>query len=390
RGGAEWLAGIAGRVPDRAVRRLPASVAHMQREHPTRSLWSRGFARLWGANSSVQASEQVALLALPLLAALALEAGAGEMGMLAFALNAPYLLAGLVGGVAIDRMPAARAFALAALARALALLTLALLALTGSLSLPLLYALAFIAASGSVMLDIAMQAITPGLVARERLIAANSALEGSRAAATMAGPTVAGALAALLSAAGALAIAGLVGAAAAALVPAPRPAAGAAMPKLRLKALPRAILDGLRFVLRVPELRAVTLCAALWNASWGAIYAILVLHAARDLALAPAQIGLMLATLGVGSLLGTLAATATERRLGIGPVMVIGPALSAVGGLLIAFGGALASAAGLFLVGFGPTLYAIGQTALRQALTPLALFARVTAAMRSLTWGVRA
>jgi len=156
--------------------------------------------------------------------------------------------------------------------------------------------------------------------------------------------------------------------------------------------------EGLAFLATEPRLRALTLCALVWNVSWFALGAVMVLYAARDLGLSGAEIGLVFAADGVGMVLGALVAPRIERRFGLGRAIVIGPSLCALGTplILLASAGFLLSGfvlplllAGRFLYGFGPMIFGIGATSLRQTLTPAALLGRVNAGVRWLTNGFR-
>jgi len=153
------------------------------------------------------------------------------------------------------------------------------------------------------------------------------------------------------------------------------------------------IREGLGFLLGEPRLRALALCALTWNVSWFAMGAVLVLHAARSLGLSAAEIGLVFAVDGIGMVLGAIAAPAIERRIGLGRAIVLGPTLCALGVPLILLGTPATAipllAAGRFLFGFGPMVFGVTQTSLRQSVTPIQLLGRVNASLRWLTWGFR-
>ena len=68
------------------------------------SLWRHpAFLRLWTASAISDIGSQVSALALPLIAALMLDATAWQMGLLSAAESAPTLLVGLFAGVWVDR-----------------------------------------------------------------------------------------------------------------------------------------------------------------------------------------------------------------------------------------------------------------------------------------------
>ena len=69
------------------------------------------FNRLAWSNLAAQSAEQVALAAAPIVAVLALDAGAGETGLLQTAQTLPFLLMSIPAGVLADRMSRARLMA---------------------------------------------------------------------------------------------------------------------------------------------------------------------------------------------------------------------------------------------------------------------------------------
>lgn len=352
---------------------------------------SRDFTKLLGAYAASQFGDQITLLALPLAAALMLGAGPREMGWLAAAASAPFFLFGLPAGVWVDRLPRRSVMLAADVTRALVLLAVPAATLLGLLTLPLLIAVALLSGTAAVFVDIASQSYVPVLVGRERLIGANSRFETSRAAATTGGPALAGLLAGTIGPGLAIAVSAAASLLAATCVGAirardtnPPPARRAFLAELR---------EGLAFLASERRLRALTLCALVWNVSWFALGAVMVLYAARELGLSGAAIGLVFAADGVGMVLGALAAPGIERRFGLGRAIVIGPSLCALGTPLILLASPGFSLplllAGRFLYGFGPIIFGIGATSLRQALTPPALLGRVNAGVRWLTNGFR-
>src|SRR5829696_9635355 len=67
-------------------------------------LWRHAdFRRLWAAQSASLFGSEITALALPLMAVLLLDASPGQMGALAAAGTAPFLLCSLLAGVWVDR-----------------------------------------------------------------------------------------------------------------------------------------------------------------------------------------------------------------------------------------------------------------------------------------------
>src|SRR6266850_298788 len=153
-----------------------------------------GFNRLAWSNLAAQSAEQIALAAAPIVAVLALGAGAGETGLLQTAQTLPFLVLSVPAGVLADRMSHRRLMAGAEALRAMALAGVLALAQLGLLTLPLLALLGFVGACGTVAYSVAAPALVPALVPAEALPVANGRIELARTVAFASGPALAGAL----------------------------------------------------------------------------------------------------------------------------------------------------------------------------------------------------
>ena len=83
------------------------------------------------------------------------------------------------------------------------------------------------------------------------------------------------------------------------------------------------VLDGLRFAWRDPYLRAMTAFSSLANLALTGVDALLVVFLVRTVGLSSAGAGLVMASLGVGGVLGALAARPLGRRFGTARAMLI-------------------------------------------------------------------
>src|SRR5215204_3808847 len=118
-------------------------------------LWHhRDFLRFWAAQSVSHVGTQISLLALPLMAALTLDASPFEVGVLAAAGQAPMLLVGLFAGAWVDRRLRRPVMMIADLGRAAVLLVIPIAAAFDALSMGVLYAVAFIAGTLTVFFDV--------------------------------------------------------------------------------------------------------------------------------------------------------------------------------------------------------------------------------------------
>ena len=352
------------------------------------------FTALLGAAAGTHAADQLALATLPLTATLVLGAGPDVLGLLVAAQSAAWLLVSLPAGAWVDRLPRRQllitALGLGLLASVIAVIA----AATGEASL--LGVAAFAGASGTVVYVLTSVSLLPSLVPSTDLPRANARLELARAVVSLAAPFVAGLLAQHLSPTWGYALAALGAALALACVLAlprvPAPSAGTARPSFL-----SAIRTGARFVINNDLLRGISLCAIFWNFAFFALLAIWAPLALGPLGLDPASMGLAQSAYGAGLILGALVAPVSSRRLPPLATLIFGPAVSAVAaGLFLAapshagtVNGFVLAAAGYFLVGFGPMLWLICQTTVRQLVTPLSLMGRVNATVQTAIYGVR-
>jgi predicted MFS family arabinose efflux permease len=82
------------------------------------------------------------------------------------------------------------------------------------------------------------------------------------------------------------------------------------------------VLDGLRFAWRDPYVRAMTAFSSLGNLALTGVDALMVVFLVRTLGLSPGAAGLVLASFGVGGVLGALAARPLGRRFGTARTMI--------------------------------------------------------------------
>jgi predicted MFS family arabinose efflux permease len=356
----------------------------------THSTLLPAFTRLAWSNLAAQSAEQIGFAAVPLVAVLALGAGAGETGVLAAAQTLPFLLLALPIGVLADRVRRRALMAGAEALRAATLIVLPVLAWLDLLSIPALAALGFVGATGTVAYSVAAPSLVPTLVSPDRRAAANGRLELARSLAFAAGPAIGGALVSWSGAAPAFVLAAILSVLAAVLLAGlaepPRPAA----PR---RAMGVELREGAGFVWRHALLRPILLTAVAWNLSWFVLQAAYVPYAITTLGMSAAAVGQTLALYGAGMVAGALLAPLIARRLHFGTVIALGPLASVAAAAAMAAsirwpGPALPMLAFL-LFGAGPILWTIAQTTLRQAVTPAPLLGRVSAMVMMASYGAR-
>jgi predicted MFS family arabinose efflux permease len=347
------------------------------------------FNRLAWSNLAAQSAEQIALAAAPLVAVLALGAGAAETGALQTILTLPFVLFAIPAGLLADRLRRRSVMAAAEALRTVALLATVALILAGGLTLPLLAGLGFLAVCGTVTYSVAAPALVPALVPARALPAANARIELARTVAFAGGPALGGALVGWTGAAPAFALAAALSLAAVGLLARIDEPARRHPPRRRPLA---EIREGAGFVFRHRLLRPVFVTQVIFNTAWFVMLAVFVPYAAHRLGLSAAGIGATLAMYGVGMVAGALAAPRVLAALPFGTVVAIGPVAGLVAAVLIALTSVVPSPAlagfGLFLLGAGPILWTISTTTLRQTVTPPDLLGRVSA-INIMAYGAR-
>lgn len=359
----------------------------------TRATRVPAFNRLWAAETLSVLGQQVAVLALPLIAAVTLNATPAQMGLLVAIETAPLLLFSLIAGVWIDQRPRRPVLVWTDLLRALALLLVPLAALTGVLRLELLYLVAFVVGTLSVYFNVAYQSLLPDLVPRAALADANGKLETSRAGAEVLGPGLGGALIGLVGAVAGVWVNIATFLASALFLGGLRVPEYLAPPQAPVP-LGTQLREGLSYVWSHRLIRPLVLCASTLNFAQGLLDALLVLYLSRDLGLTPIQIGLVYMGGNVGFVLGALLSGRLSAWLGLGRAALLAALLAGLGCLLVPVSSALGTLAipGLMLArllfGVGVVVFSVQHVTLRQAITPRELQGRMHASVRFFAGGV--
>src|SRR5215475_905987 len=140
------------------------------------------FRSLWAGLSISQLGDQISLIALPLVAVLALDASPAQMGYLAAAGLAPNLLFALHAGALADRFGRRRKLMIATdLGRAVLIGSIPAAYAVGRLSLGLLYVVAFLVGTLSVLFTVSYSTLFISVLPREHYVEGTSLVSGSRA-----------------------------------------------------------------------------------------------------------------------------------------------------------------------------------------------------------------
>jgi len=354
-------------------------------------LWRNAdFVRLWSSLTITHFGGQITFLALPLTAALLLDATPLEMGVLTALESVPFALFGLFAGVLVDRAPKLPIIIWSDVGRAAALLIVPACAWLGVLSMGVLYVVGFLVGTGSVLGWPAYQVFMTERVGRERLAEANAKIGISDSAAQLVGPGLAGALIQWLTAPFAILLDAFSFFLSAWILRGIPPGASDA-PKMRAKSVGAEIREGLAEIWHNTTLRALAWSIAVWQVFRHAYFAIVVVFAARELGFSPGHVGALWMLAGLGTLGAAGAVEPLNRRFGFGPTILLG--ILGTGGAWLLIGaasGGPATASVIFGVGlaaldFSAMVFFINYLTLRQAAAPEALRGRVIATMICLT-----
>jgi MFS family permease len=349
----------------------------------------RNFTKAMVASGFANLADGVLWVALPLLA-VELTRSPLLIAGITVAARLPWLLAPVAGAFA-DRLDRRQSMVRVNLVRTVLLGGLALAAAVDLATLPMLFAVAVLLGVAETLFDTSAQSLLPAVVDREDLTRANSRLFAVELVAnTFVGPPLGGLLAAagLAVALGLPAAAYLVGAGCLALLVGSFRAAGAGPAgSTRLR---DDIAEGTRFVWRHPVLRPLAIMLGIQNMAFSAAFSVFVLFAVAPgpMGLSKAGYGVLTATLGVGSLLGSWLAVPVERRLGRVNTLVLSIVLNALT-LAVPVVTTLPVPIGASMVasGAGIVLWNVITVSLRQRITPDRLLGRMNASYRLVGWG---
>ena len=347
-------------------------------------LWQHpDFLKLWAAQSTSAFGAQIAGVAVPLLAAVTLDATALEMGILTAVGSLPFLLIGLFVGVWADRNRKRPMMVTADLWRSVVLLVIPAAALLDQLSFGLLLVVALINGLLSVIFDVADLSYLPSLVRRDQLVEANSKIEGSYSTAQIAGPAIAGVLVALVSAPFAMIANALTFLGSAWWLRKIEHVEEPPIPKAEHEPIRAEITTGMRTISTSPILRALVGTTGATTFFGEIFMAIYVLYLTRELDLSTAMIGVVFGIGGVGALIGAMLAAPLSNRIGVGNAIILGQTMFGVTGMLIPLAVLVPSIAlpmviaSEFLQWGFLILRQVNSAGMRQAYTPLPEMGRV-------------
>ena len=286
--------------------------------------------KLWTASASSNLADGIFQIALPLLAIRLTDSPVLIAGVAVVA-RLPWLVFVLFAGALADRLDRRRTMVAVSVLRTAIALFLALAVFTGMDSLAMIYVAAFVLGIGETLFDTAAQSVMPSIVGRDDLSKANGRLYAVELTMNQfVGPPLGGLLAGVaigLAFAGS-ALAFAFAAVGLALL------AGSFRPQgaKRDTGMLADIREGLAYLWNHRLLRTLAIMVGVMNLASMAAFSIFVLYAVEPgpLGLDEFGFGVLMTTLAIGSLAGSLVVERVERRLGRARLLTLAVITSAV------------------------------------------------------------
>ncbi len=343
------------------------------------------FWKYWTGQTISNLGSSITLFALPLLV-YKLTGSALNLGITTAAEFLPYLLFGLILGAWTDRVDRKRMMIGTDIARALIIASIPLLYAFGMLVVWWIYVVGFIHATLTICFEAGQFAAIPSLVNQDDLVTANGRIQASYSGASVLGPLLAGVLVTQVP----LPVLMLIDAFSFLLS-----SFSLVLIKKRFntgeKRAPTSIrsdvVEGLRYVLRHPVLRNISIMMALVNFVGTTAYAQLIYFAKLRLQASDFQASLLYSAGSLGVVILALAAGPLRKRLSfstvaLGALMLEG-ILTVVFSLMRLYWAAVVL---WTLIGGLGILFNINTSSLRQAIVPNHMLGRVITIAGVLAW----
>lgn len=366
--------------PGSAVASPPAPPRGSTRRDLGWLMRDRSFRALFAAHVVSNLGDWLAFLALFSMAALEWRTGVLGVSFLAISFALPMLLVAPVAGVFVDRWDLRRVLVLADLLRAGLVLL-----MTVAPGVPALCGLLFLQQSISSFFNPAQGAALPRLVPRQHLLAANALnVQGAHLTRVL-GPGLAGLLVAALGARGCF-YADAASFALSAVLLATLPSLPSAhRPGRRARDVWGDLREAVHFLWGARRLRRAVAMVSLTMMSLGAFMALVAVYARDQLGAGSRSMGILVSSIGLGTIAGAGIVLHTGRRWGKTPSMLagmllLGPAMAG----LARSDEVLPALACAVLLGAAAGAVLVPAQALVQEETPHALMGRVQSSATAL------
>ncbi|WP_197418194.1 MFS transporter [Paucibacter sp. KCTC 42545] len=354
------------------------------------------FRQFWAADIALRLGGRAWMLALPVIAIEFLQADSRQIGYLATASTASYLILGLPAGAWVERMRKRNVMLSTAVIRALLLCSIPLLWWLGGLSFSFLLAVTFMIGLANLFYDTAYQSYIPLLVGANNTYKANAQIETTARAARAVTPALLGWAMKTISAPLLLLIDAF-GHVVSATLLRRVPEVEEKLPAPSSRNLRAELMEGFRFIRNEPVLWSIALAIVFSNFFATAITTLMPVLVLTHLKLGPGSLGVVYTAGEIGGFLGALLLTPLRRYFEVGQMLAGGLLLAAGSTALVPLAMGMPDSSpklalgilmlSVFGTAIGGVTFAVSQISLRQMLCPAALSSRVNATMRFVIWG---
>jgi MFS family permease len=354
---------------------------------PGAQLWrNRDFNIFWAGQALSVLGDAFAIIALPLLV-LQATGSVVQMGLVTGVFGVGQLIAGLFAGALVDRMDRRKLMIACDVTRALLFAAIPLAWWLAGPQLWLIYVVTLFGSALGMLFQVAYITAVANLAERDQITDANGRLQATFALAFVLGPMLAGQISGVFGPAASIgidAVSFVISAFSLTLIRLRRASVAHDEPVRRGLGLD-GIVTGIRFLLRQPTLRAITLLFFVFALLAAGGNDLFVYYLKHDLGQGDGAVGTVFGVASLGAIVGAVVAPWLRRRLGFGAGFIGGMALSGLA--LLAFGltPTIVLVAPLAMIfTFADTIKGINSMSLRQEITPDHLLGRVTAAFWTL------
>jgi MFS family permease len=354
----------------------------------TASGWLRGdFGKFWVGQTVSNLGSSITLFALPLLV-YELTGSAVNLALTMAVQFIPHLLFGLIIGAYVDRLDRKKLMIIVDLLRLVAISTIPLMAALDALTVWWIYGTGFVMSTLTIFFDASQFAAIPSLVSEKDLVTANGRIQASFAGAQIAGPLLAGLLVSMLPLSGVVLVdASTFVVSAISLVMIKKGFNLVERDTQTPSSLWSDVMEGLRYVMRNPVLRDISLMMALANLVAATIYSQVILFADVQLNASRSQTAFIYATGALGMMLFGLMAGRIRKHFSFSTVAKW--ALIVESCLFVVF--ALMTNVWIAMIVFGlmqglSVLFNVQTSSLRQLITPNQILGRVMSVATVLAW----
>jgi MFS family permease len=349
------------------------------------------FNKLWFGQTVSLLGDRVSRLALPTVALLILHGTALDVGILAALRFLPFIVIGPIAGVWADRVPKRSLMIAADVGRMLVTATVPVAFAVHELSLGLLFVVAGVTGSFTVVFETSYQSYLPGLVGHEGIVEGNQKLQLSMSASEVLGASAGGVLIQILSSATAILVDALSFAASVAglLLIKDREQVPERQPGVRRSVIAEA-KAGLVVLVGDRRLRAMMLSTTTANLGASSASALVLVYCYNRAHLNPGEVGAAFAVGAVGLILGAIIAPRLVKFIPLGRLLIMTLLVTGVSWAILPAAGVHHALVALMVAEFllgADMVFNIHLLSLVQAITPGDLMGRVGGSALILVWG---